>query len=145
MRFYSPVPVLFRSANRDTTLPRGGGSDGKSPVLVPQGTLVSFSTYSLHRREDIYGEDADEFRPERWEHLRVRWEYLPFSAGARVCMGQVYAMAEMTYILARTLQEFDDLDSRSTEPWIERWSITLSTGDGTKVALKPKTKLELEA
>lgn len=142
MRFYPPVPVLFRSANQDTTLPRGGGPDGKAPVLVPRGTLVSFSTYSLHRREDIYGKDANEFRPERWDDLRVRWEYLPFSAGARVCMGQMYALAEMTYILARTLQEFDSLESRSAGPWVERWSITLSTGDGTKVALTPRKESE---
>ena len=30
----------------------------------------------MHRRKDYYGEDADEFRPERWETLRPGWEYI---------------------------------------------------------------------
>jgi len=59
-----------REAIRDTTLPVGGGPDGKSPVFVFKGQLVNYVPYVMHRRKDIYGEDADEFRPERWENLR---------------------------------------------------------------------------
>jgi cytochrome P450 len=44
----------------------------------------------MHRRKDIYGTDADEFRPERWETLRPHWGYLPFSGGSRVCVGREY-------------------------------------------------------
>ena len=33
----------------------------------------------MHRREDFYGPDALEFKPERWETLRPGWEYLPFN------------------------------------------------------------------
>ncbi len=48
----------------------------------------------MHRRKDFYGEDAEEFRPERWidgeegKGLRVGWEYLPFNGGPRICIGR---------------------------------------------------------
>ncbi|UKZ76828.1 hypothetical protein TrVFT333_004543 [Trichoderma virens FT-333] len=139
MRLYPPVPGLFRAANCTTTLPRGGGRDGKSPVLVPKGTVISCSTFSLHRREDVYGHDAQEFRPERWDDLSTRWEFLPFSAGPKVCMGQTYGYAEMIYILSRILQEYERIERRSDEPWEEKWSITLLNASGTYVGLIPKT------
>ncbi|KAL6697041.1 cytochrome P450 [Trichoderma pleuroticola] len=139
MRLYPPVPGLFRAANRTTILPRGGGHNGRSPVLVPKGTVISCSTFSLQRREDVFGPEAQEFRPERWESLSSHWEFLPFSAGPRVCMGQTYAYAEMIYILSRILQEFQHLEKRGDEPWVEKWSITLLNGSGTKVGLIPKT------
>jgi len=61
-----------RVAVRDTTIPLGGGPDGKSPVLVKKGQSVNYSAYVMHRRTDFYGEDALEFKPERWEKLRPR-------------------------------------------------------------------------
>lgn len=60
----------MRTAERDTVLPKGGGPDGQSPLFVPKGTDCRFTTYSLHRRKDYWGDDADEFRPERWETHR---------------------------------------------------------------------------
>ena len=63
----------------DAVLPRGGGPDGNSPILVPKKTNVAWSVYSMHRSEEFYGEDAAEFKPERWDTLRPGWEYLPFN------------------------------------------------------------------
>ena len=65
-----------REAFEDTVLPVGGGPDGKSPLFVPKGRVVAWSVYTMHRRKDYFGEDADEFRPERWETLRPGWEYV---------------------------------------------------------------------
>jgi cytochrome P450 len=56
-------------------------------------------------------------------------------------MGQTYAYAEMIYILSRILQEFQHLEKRSDEPWVEKWSITLLNASGTKVGLIPKTSV----
>ena len=66
------VPVNGRVAMRDTVLPLGGGPDGKSPILVRKGQPVNYQPYVMHRRKDLYGEDALEFKPERWEKLRPR-------------------------------------------------------------------------
>ena len=90
LRLYPPIPINVRIAQKTTWLPRGGGPDGKSPVLVPRGMGVGFPVYYMHRRKDIYGEDAMEFRPERWvgsELANIRWAYVPFHAGPRVCLG----------------------------------------------------------
>ncbi|MCJ1431228.1 hypothetical protein MMC27_000579, partial [Xylographa pallens] len=73
LRIHPVVPGNSREANEDTVLPVGGGLDGKSPIFVPKGRVVAWSVYAMHRRKDYFGEDADEFRPERWETLRPGW------------------------------------------------------------------------
>ena len=66
-------------AVKETVLPLGGGLDGKSPLFIPAKTIVLYTVYNMHRRKDLYGADADEFRPERWERLRPGWVYLTAS------------------------------------------------------------------
>ena len=70
LRLHPIVPQNSRIAVRDTTIPLGGGADGKSPIFVRKGQIVIYSVYSMQRREDLYGDDANEFLPERWESLR---------------------------------------------------------------------------
>ncbi|KAI0142831.1 cytochrome P450 [Xylariaceae sp. FL1272] len=69
LRLYPPVSQNIRAATKDTFLPVGGGPDGTAPVFVPKGAEVGYMIYSTHRRTDISGDDADDFRPERWENL----------------------------------------------------------------------------
>ena len=97
LRIHPVVPENSRQAICDTVLPLGGGEDGKSPALVKKGQVVSWSSFAMHRREDFYGKDAAEFKPERWldevdgdggKGLRVGWEYLPFNGGPRICIGR---------------------------------------------------------
>ena len=90
LRLYPSVPVNSRFATKTTVLPVGGGIDGQSPILVRQGEAVGYCVYALHRRRDIYGEDAYEFRPSRWDEERLQkigWGYLPFNGGPRICPG----------------------------------------------------------
>lgn len=84
MRLFPPISTNSRTSNKETLLPVGGGPDGRKPLLVAKGTSLRWSSYSLHRRKDIYGADADEFRPERWEsNLRVG--YVPPLACGQGC------------------------------------------------------------
>lgn len=69
LRLYSPVPLHSRRVKVDTMLPRGGGQDGQTPVIVRAGTTIVWSTYSLNRDPRWYGQDWAEFRPERWATL----------------------------------------------------------------------------
>ena len=57
-------------------LPIGGGLNGKSPIFVPAGTSIIFNVYAMHRRQDLFGQDAEEFRPERWENKSLRPGYV---------------------------------------------------------------------
>ncbi|RMD45053.1 hypothetical protein DV735_g234, partial [Chaetothyriales sp. CBS 134920] len=72
----------------------------------------------MHRRTDIYGNDANEFRPERWEdgRLQPRLGYLPFNGGPRICIGQRYALTEAAYVLVRVVQQFAARESADAGP-----------------------------
>ena len=90
LRLYPPVPLNTRFAKQTTVLPRGGGPDCLSPLLVREGMPVAYSVYHMQRREDLYGPDAASFRPERWEGSEladIKWAYLPFNGGPRMCLG----------------------------------------------------------
>ncbi|KAL8721462.1 MAG: hypothetical protein Q9225_001874 [Loekoesia sp. 1 TL-2023] len=136
LRLYPVLPANTRMSVAETILPLGGGSDGKSPLFIPPGRTVGWSLYTMHRRKDLYGEDAEEFKPERWETLRPGWEYLPFNGGPRVCIGQQFALTEASYTTIRLMQEFKEIESRDSEPWTEMITITCA-GQATKVALTP--------
>ena len=115
------VPENSRQAVQDTVLPLGGGEDGKSPTLIKKGQLVAWSSYSMHRRGDLYGEDAAEFRPERWlddaneKGLRVGWEYLPFNGGPRICIGR-----KSTPTILDSLPEHFSLPGGLVDPTVAR-------------------------
>lgn len=80
LRLFPLVPINGRTAIvKDTTLPTGGGPDGNAPLFVPKGMEIQYSVHAMHRRKDLWGNDADEFRPERFKVARPGWEYLPFN------------------------------------------------------------------
>ncbi|GAM38721.1 hypothetical protein TCE0_033r09677 [Talaromyces pinophilus] len=138
LRLLPPVPTNGRFAVRDTTLPVGGGPDGKSPVFVPKGTRCLYSVTVMHRRKDLWGQDAEEFRPERWEENgRHGWEYLPFNGGPRICLGQQYALTEASYVIVRLLQRFDHVSNAQpeiTSPCM-KLALTAYHARGVKVGL----------
>lgn len=137
LRVNPVVPGNSRLAIRDTVLPLGGGPDGQQPLFVPKGTMVGYSPYTMHRRKDLYGPDADEYKPERWESLRPGWEYLPFNGGPRICLGQQYALTEASYVTVRLVQMFAKMESRDAGPWEESLTLTCCSRNGTKVGFTP--------
>ncbi|HEY9297086.1 MAG TPA: cytochrome P450, partial [Phormidium sp.] len=70
-------------------------------------TVLMGSIYLTHRREDLYPE-AEKFKPERFlERQYSPYEFLPFGAGARRCIGLAFAQFEMKMVLAKILSRFD--------------------------------------
>lgn len=138
LRLYPSVPVNFRVSVRDTTLPLGGGSDGRSPVYVPKGTTCAYSVHCTHRMEDYYGKDALEFRPERWANLsKVGWAYVPFNGGPRICLGQQFALTEASYIVTRLVQTFPHIESKDSGsyPPLKNVQLTLCLQNGAYISL----------
>ncbi|KAB8238392.1 hypothetical protein ETB97_012285 [Aspergillus alliaceus] len=138
LRLYPPVPFNSRCATTDTVLPRGGGPDGQSPILVRAGQAVNYHVYALHRRPDIFGPDAVVFRPSRWNDpsLRPGWGYIPFNGGPRICLGQQFALTEASYTVVRLIQQFIAIERRDVElEWKEHVALVTKSRRGTRVAL----------
>ncbi|KAI2630920.1 cytochrome P450 [Hypoxylon sp. NC1633] len=147
LRLYPQLALNFRYANKNTILPRGGGPDGQSPVLIPKHSGVGWSSYHLHRRESLYGPDSRLYRPQRWENgdlvkkARLGAGFIDFNGGARLCLGKDFALMEASYAMIRLLQAFPKVrlpPGITNEPvGAERqsFSIVLSPLDGVKVLL----------
>ena len=127
LRLYPVVPMNRRIAVRDTTIPRGGGPDGSLPVFVPKGSGVGYNVHIMHRRKDIWGDDAEEFKPERWVGRKVGWDYIPFNGGPRICIGQQFALTEAGYVLVRLLQRFDNIENHCLPRDEMRYNLTLTS------------------
>jgi len=140
LRLYPVVPFKVRLALHDTTLPRGGGPDGLSPVGILKDTPIGYSTLVMQRRPDLcppyypppssppshpttqspnpYSPSIPppishlEFCPDRWSTGQPKpWTYIPFNGGPRICIGQQFALTEMGYTIVRLLQRFEKVES----------------------------------
>ncbi|GKZ85295.1 hypothetical protein AnigIFM56816_011061 [Aspergillus niger] len=135
LRLIPSIPLVDRVARRDTVLPVGGGPDGKSPLMVPQGSQMVCCMYSLHRRVNHFGSDAEEFRPDRWATRQPGDEFMPFSTGPRACPGRQFALTVTEYVTVRLVQLFPRLEGRDAQPWQGDLSAMLLPKNGVKVAL----------
>lgn len=79
----------------------GGGLEVLPGVVVPGGVWLSVNTYISQRDKNIFGEDAEEFKPERWlpiggDRYRTMSKYLSvFGYGSAACMGQHLALQKV--------------------------------------------------
>ncbi|KAF1961218.1 n-alkane-inducible cytochrome P450 [Byssothecium circinans] len=127
-----------RTCLETTVLPVGGGQDGFSALLVEKGDIVELNFRSQQRDKSFWGDDADEFRPERWDTIRPTWEYIPFSGGPRICPALKLVYAETEYIMVRIVREFAGLENRDEVlEWVEERRLTFQSRNGAKVALVP--------
>jgi cytochrome P450 len=147
LRLYPPIPLNNRTAIKTTVLPTGGGPDGTSPILVRRGELVIFSPYVNSRKKNIFGPDAYKFHPERWETGELNdigCAYFPFSRGPRACLGQDFALMQVSYTLIRLLQSIPEISlpagEKNDTPGTEKQLLTLvlSCAEGCNVEISPR-------
>ncbi|KAJ5742111.1 cytochrome P450 52A11 [Penicillium manginii] len=124
----------FRICLNDTTLLRGGGKDGQDPILVCKGDMVQVTKISQQRNRIYWGEDTDDFRPERFLALKPFWEFVPFSGGPRRCPAQMMVMTESAYMLARLVMRYERIESRDANPYHAIMRIRPSNKTGVLVA-----------
>jgi cytochrome P450 len=123
MRLYPPVPLMSRQAVADVRI---GEHD------IRAGSSVLMPIYTIHRHKGRW-ENPDEFDPTRFAPAREegmpRYQYMPFGAGPRVCIGREFAMIEATAMLATLVRHarFETLPGHEPHP-IGR--VTLTPGGG---------------
>jgi cytochrome P450 len=81
--------------------------------FIPEGTIVGCNAWTVHRDKKVYGDDADEFKPERWlieDKDKVRnMENMSFAfgGGPRVCLGRNIAMLEISKFIPEFFRRFE--------------------------------------
>lgn len=79
-------------------------------LFIPKNTEVFISMFTLHRRKDIWGANANEFNPDNFlpenEEKRPKYSYMPFSYGPRNCIGAKYALTNVKIVIAYMLMNY---------------------------------------
>ncbi|XP_022997665.1 cytokinin hydroxylase-like [Cucurbita maxima] len=98
LRLYPPATVLPRIVFKDIKV---------GDLEIPKGLSVWIPVLAIHHSEELWGKDANEFNPERFESKAFSGgRFLPFSSGPRTCIGQGFALMEAKIILAMLLSKF---------------------------------------
>ncbi|KAI0648491.1 cytochrome P450 [Trametes meyenii] len=122
LRRYAPVRALMRVVRKDGVLPLSvpvRGVDGTSITSIPvkKGTRILTGLEASNRNKALWGEDADEWKPERWlkplpralEDARIPGVYsnlMTFIGGGRACIGFKFSQLEMKIVLATLIPAF---------------------------------------
>ncbi|VDC00282.1 unnamed protein product [Peniophora sp. CBMAI 1063] len=120
LRAYAPVFATDRTAVRDDIVPLRTpivGTDGvvRNEIHVSKGDNIVFMIQVLNQWEEYWGEDAHQFRPERWSQLPDAVKELPgvfgnmltFFAGTHACIGYRFSIAEMKALLFTIVRSFE--------------------------------------
>ncbi|KAF8497510.1 cytochrome P450 [Russula emetica] len=120
LRLHSPAPNTTRAPTKDTVVPlsepfidRHGVK--RHELRVREGDMIVIPILAIHRLKSLWGEDADEFKPERWEAIPEAVKAIPgvfgnlmtFITGAHACIGYRFAVTEMKAILFGFVRSFD--------------------------------------
>ncbi|KAI2474198.1 cytochrome P450 4C1-like isoform X2 [Diabrotica virgifera virgifera] len=103
LRLYPSVPYIGRKLSEDVM---------HNGMLIPKGIDVMLFIFAYHRDADAF-QDPLKFNPNRFlETNRLNpYQYTPFSAGPRNCIGQKFAMLAMKSTLSKVIRNFELLPS----------------------------------
>jgi len=135
LRLYPSVPMDGKFALKDDKLPDG--------TFVPAGVGIAYHPWSYGRLKRLWGDDAEEFRPDRWLDGNEPNEYLfnAFNAGRRLCLGKGMAYLEAKTVATFLLSTFTFrvVDGHKVEV---QTSITLPMKNGLRMTVHPRNKKE---
>jgi cytochrome P450 len=113
LRLHPPIPTIARQCAQDTEIEYTAGHNGpKKRFCLAKGTNIVCSIGLLHRNPMFWGTDAEVFNPDRFREdviqatVRHPFQFIPFSAGPRNCIGQRFAHFELIAIAVSMLQNF---------------------------------------
>jgi cytochrome P450 len=118
LRLHCPLPLLLPRQCRETCQVMG--------YDIPKGTSVFINAWAICR-DPKYWDDAEEFKPERFERNSIdykgtNYEFLPFGSGRRMCPGANLGIANVELALASLLYHFDwklpeGMEPRDVDVW----------------------------
>ncbi|KIP09651.1 hypothetical protein PHLGIDRAFT_86237 [Phlebiopsis gigantea 11061_1 CR5-6] len=133
LRLYAPVTFLSRETRQDIVMPLAEPIVGKDGTLiteipVPKDTSVIIGIRACNRNKTIWGEDALEWKPERWlqplpesvgkAHVPgIYANLMTFLGGGRACIGFKFSQLEMKVVLAVLLRSFRFMSSDKEVYW----------------------------
>lgn len=131
-RLYPAFPAMMREAAHATMV---------GDIQIPKGKQIMVSPYAVNRSQELWGDDADVFRVERWEEsysggAKTSQAFLTFSSGPRICIGKDFATLSLKVFLTVLIVRF------RFEEAIPGWHPVIQKG----TSLKPqglKVKLSL--
>ncbi|KAG7581956.1 Cytochrome P450 superfamily [Arabidopsis suecica] len=102
LRLYPPVAQLKQAVNKEIKL---------GEVTIPAGVQVYIPTIIVHHDTELWGDDAADFKPERFRDglskaTKNQVSFFPFGWGPRICIGQSFALLEAKMAMALILQKF---------------------------------------
>jgi cytochrome P450 len=111
MRLYPPAPSINRAAIADDTY---------QDVKIPKDTTVLMMPWTLHRHRKLWDRPSAYIPARFWPENRAkidRFQYLPFGAGPRICIGATFALQEAVIALAILLHRFRFKPTAQCKPW----------------------------
>lgn len=120
-------------------------------MFVKKNISVTLAPFLMQRPKEVWGDDAGEFKPERWladttaaaetepsqdddddpsphahlknlTHVSNPYAFTPFNAGPRICLGQSFALSECAYTIVRLLQTFEGFELDSAKQPLPKMS-----------------------
>lgn len=133
LRLYPPATQIEREALKDWVVPLRypvKGNDGQEAreIRVRKGTIIYVGLRQANRSRETWGEDADEFKPERWlqelplsvsaaKTSGVYSSMMTFSSGPRSCIGFKFALLELKTLLYTLVRAFKFAPGKARVEW----------------------------
>ncbi|KAM7266174.1 hypothetical protein ACFE04_004071 [Oxalis oulophora] len=139
LRLYPAVPVDPKLCLADDILPDG--------FNVKKGDVVLYMPYAMGRMKYVWGEDAEEFKPERWLddkgvfRQESSFKFTAFQAGPRICLGKEFAMRQMKVFSMILLRSFNFRLSDEKQIVKYKSMLTLHIDGGLHLVTSPRVGL----
>lgn len=151
LRLFPPIPFEIKQAQSATTLPDG--------TVLPSGSVVVWCPWAMNRSRLTWGDDADEFRPERWlmaADIEEKGAGLPplkmavtqksasdfpvFNGGLRMCLGKKMAELIAVQVIATVAWTFEFVPAYEGRERTSKSSLTLPMEGGLPVFVKVRSR-----
>ncbi|KAG6361478.1 hypothetical protein INS49_009705 [Diaporthe citri] len=151
LRLFPPIPFEIKQAQSSTTLPDG--------TVLPSGSVVVWCPWAMNRSKLTWGDDADEFRPERWlvaADIEEKGAGLPllkmavtqksasefpvFNGGPRTCLGKKMAELIAVQVIATVAWTFEFVPAYEGRERASKSSLTLPMEGGLPVFVKVRSR-----